>query len=170
MSSDGGDRADDLARFGRHLIRGERSARASTAHRMRTFLLASATAAFCQPTRANNCVGHRAGYGHGACALSSRPVWRPGSTACAGDGRGLGGVPQAGLAAAGVLAGHQAEPGTELGAGLELRAVTYAGHQCRRHHQAEATQLRRRLGLRVVVHLRGDALVAPGDIAFDLDP
>ena len=27
MSSDGGDRADDLARFGRHLIRGESSAR-----------------------------------------------------------------------------------------------------------------------------------------------
>ena len=56
-----------------------------TAHRMRAHLLASATAAFCQPTRSLSAAAQpTARSDRCVCGPSSRLTWRPGSTGCAG--------------------------------------------------------------------------------------
>ena len=60
-----------------------------TAHRMRAFLLASATAAFCQPERSRRAVTHNeiGSLRLCACARSSAPTSHPGSRGCASSCR-----------------------------------------------------------------------------------
>ena len=76
--------------------------------------------------------------------------------------------PQAVLAAAGILARREADPGLELRGLAELLAVTHRGHDSRRADRADALQHGGLLDRRVVACVRGDALVAPGDVLIEL--
>ena len=140
-----------------------------TAHRMRAFLLASATTAFCQPERSRSAAAHWEILSC-VCAPSSRPTSRPGSAAAQVGVAALGDAAQAVLAAAGVLARRQAEPGAELRAVPELLEVAHGGHHRAGRDRADADQRGGRLHRVVVLAMRGDALVAPGEVRIELAP
>ena len=82
----------------------------------------------------------------------------------------LGDVPEAGLAAAGVLLRHQPQPGAELPGVGELPEVAHAGHDGRGGDRTDAGQAcdLHRLGVRLDVC--GNALIAPGNVRLDLQP
>ena len=82
----------------------------------------------------------------------------------------FGDAPQTGLAAAGVLAWHQAQPGAELVAALELLEVTHAGGQRRRTEFADPDDFGRTLGRRAAAHMLADLLVAPAQVLVEFAP
>ena len=74
------------------------------------------------------------------------------------------------LAAAGMLPRHQAEPGGELSAALELLEVAYRGHSSGSAHRADTDQRGRLLDGRVEPPMLGNAFIAPGLVLIQLTP
>ena len=74
---------------------------------------------------------------------------------------------QAGLAAAGILARRQADPGPELRAVAELLEVAHRGHHGRGRHRADAHQRGGLLHSGILFGVPGDALIAPGDVLIE---
>ena len=146
------------------------SSRVITAHRMRAFLLAMATQAFCQPTRAVSCTSQREVGSSRLSARHHRGLGALDQQRAQVVVAALGDAPQTGLAAAGVLARHHAQPGAELVAALELLEVAHAGRQRRRTEFADADDLGRALGRRAGAHMLADLLVAPAQVLVELAP
>ena len=114
---------------------------------MRAFLLATATSVFCQPILCCSCTIQRetGSLRLGAAATVERaPLDQERSkivVAAPGD------AAQHGLAAAGVLARHDLQPGGELVRAAKLAKVTHAGGQCAGANRADAVDARRLPGL-----------------------
>jgi len=82
----------------------------------------------------------------------------------------FGDTSQTGLAAAGVLAGHQAEPGAELMAAVELPEVADAGGQCRGAEFTDAGDAGGALSRRAGAHMLADLRIAPMQVLVELAP
>jgi hypothetical protein len=145
-----------------------------TAHRMRAFLLASATAAFYLvywPARSlaqrrdpqRDRIAAPVGRHHGGLGTLDQQAAQVGVAS-------FGDAAQAVLATRGVLARGQAYPGPELRTVPELLEVSHRGHRGAGGHGADAHQRGGLLHRGVVLGVRGNALVAPGQMSVNLAP
>jgi hypothetical protein len=74
------------------------------------------------------------------------------------------------LAPAGVLPRRQTEPGAKLRAVLELLEVTHGGNDCGGAHGSHAHQGLGACSLLVLPEVRGNALIAPGQVGVEFGP
>src|ERR1035437_10854938 len=74
------------------------------------------------------------------------------------------------LSTAGILLWCQAQPGPKLGASFELFEVAYSGHYGRSGDRPDAHELRGLARLLVFFEMRGNALIAPGNVVIKFVP
>ena len=79
-------------------------------------------------------------------------------------------VPRFAFAAAGALLGHQAQPGAELRAAVELLEIAHRGHGRRGGDGTNAHEVRGTPHVGAVGRVRGQACIAPGQVFVEFTP